>query len=71
MITLKGNSAIYECVSTDSKPTTGIDVNTLLHELDTDKWYYFKSNNTWGEVPNTGGGGSSFNCLCVGSWDWD
>ena len=60
MITLKGNSAIYECVSTDSKPTTGIDVNTLLHELDTDKWYYFKANNTWGEVPNTGGGGSSF-----------
>ncbi len=56
MITLKGNSAIYEGLSTDSKPTTGIDVNTLFHELDTNKWYYFTSE-TWAEVPNTGGGG--------------
>ena len=60
MITLKGDSAIYEGTSGDSKPTAGIDVNTLYHELDTDKWYYFKTDSTWGEVPNTGGGGSGF-----------
>lgn len=60
MITLKGGSAIYEGTSGDSKPTAGIDVNTLYHELDTNKWYYFKTDSTWGEVPNTGGGGSSF-----------
>ena len=57
MITLKGGSAIYEGTSGDSKPTAGIDVNTLYHELDTNKWYYFKTDSTWGEVPNTGGGG--------------
>lgn len=57
MITLKGSSAIYEGTSGDSKPTAGIDVNTLYHELDTNKWYYFKTDSTWGEVPNTGGGG--------------
>lgn len=60
MITLKGSSAIYEGTSGDSKPTAGIDVNTLYHELDTNKWYYFKTDSTWGEVPNTGGGGSGF-----------
>ena len=60
MITLKGGSAIYEGTSGDSKPTAGIDVNTLYHELDTNKWYYFKTDSTWGEVPNTGGGGSGF-----------
>lgn len=60
MITLKGVSAIYEGTSGDSKPTAGIDVNTLYHELDTNKWYYFKTDSTWGEAPNTGGGGSGF-----------
>lgn len=57
MITLKGSSAIYEGTTNDSKPTTGIDVNTLFHELDSNKWYYFTTSSTWVEVPNTGGGG--------------
>lgn len=56
MNTLKGNSAIYEGLSTDSKPTN-VDINTRFHELDTNKWYYFKSDLTWGETPDTGGGG--------------
>lgn len=59
MITLKGSSAIYEGTTNDSKPTTGIDVNTLFHELDSNKWYYFTTSSTWVEVPNTGGGGGS------------
>ena len=57
MITLKGSSAIYEGTTNDSKPTTSIDVNTLFHELDSNKWYYFTTSSTWVEVPNTGGGG--------------
>lgn len=59
MITLKGSSAIYEGTTNDSKPTTDIEVNTLFHELDTNKWYYFTTSSTWVEVPNTGGGGGS------------
>jgi len=59
MITLKGSSAIYEGTTNDSKPTTNIEVNTLFHELDTNKWYYFTTSSTWVEVPNTGGGGGS------------
>lgn len=59
MITVKGNSAIYEGPTIDEMYTTGIDVNTLFHELNTNKWYYFTSE-TWAEVPNTGGGGGGF-----------
>lgn len=60
MITVKGNSAIYEGPTIDEMYTTGIEVNTLFHELNTNKWYYLTADTTWVEVPNTGGGGSSF-----------
>ena len=60
MITVKGNSAIYEGPTIDEMYTTGIDVNTLFHELNINKWYYLTADTTWVEVPNTGGGGSSF-----------
>lgn len=56
MITVKGNSAIYEGPTIDEMYTTGIDVNTLFHELNTNKWYYLTADTTWVEVPNTGGG---------------
>lgn len=55
MVTNKGASANLECKSTDVKPTTGVDVNTKIHELDTDKWYYF-TGETWAEIPSSGGG---------------
>jgi len=56
MVTNKGASANLECKSTDVKPTTGVDVNTKIHELDTDKRYYF-TGETWAEIPSSGGGG--------------
>ena len=56
MVTNKGASANLECKSTDVKPTTDVDVNTKIHELDTDKWYYF-TGDTWAEIPSSGGGG--------------
>ena len=55
MVTNKGASANLEGKSTDVKPTTGVDVNTKFHELDTDKWYYF-TGETWAEIPSSGGG---------------
>lgn len=60
MITVKGDSAIYEGPTIDEMYTTGIEVNTLFHELNTNKWYYLTADTTWAEVPNTGGGGSGF-----------
>ena len=56
MVTNKGASANLECKSTDVKPTTGVDVNTKIHELDTDKWYYF-TGETWAEIPGSSSGG--------------
>ena len=50
MVTNKGASANLEGKSTDVKPTTGVDVNTKFHELDTDKWYYF-TGETWADIP--------------------
>ena len=58
MVTLKGYTANLEGLSTDSKPTD-VEVNTIFHALDTDKYYYFDGEN-WTEIPNSGGGGSSF-----------
>ena len=55
MITLKGNSGIYEGLSTDSKPSD-VEVNTEFHELDTDKTYYYDGT-AWQEEPASGGGG--------------
>ena len=55
MVTLKGNSGIYEGLSrTDTKPLD-VEVNTEFHELDTDKWYYFDGTE-WQEEPARGGG---------------
>ena len=58
MVTLKGYTANLIGKSTDSKPTD-VEVNTIFHELDTDKKYYFDGT-TWTEIPNTGGGGGGF-----------
>ena len=55
MITLKGYTANYAGKSTDTKPTD-VEVNTIFHALDTNKYYYFDGTN-WTEIPNTGGGG--------------
>lgn len=55
MVTLKGYTANYAGKSTDTKPTD-VEINTIFHELDTDKYYYFDGTQ-WNEIPNTGGGG--------------
>ena len=55
MVTLKGYTANLDGKSTDSKPTD-VEVNTIFHELDTDKRYYFDGT-TWNEMPSSGGGG--------------
>ena len=48
-VTLNGASAEYKGLSTDSKPTEGIAVNTLFLELDTGDFYYFNGS-TWQKV---------------------
>lgn len=58
MTTQKGYTANYDCLSTDVKPLDK-DINSIMHELDTDKYYYFDGTQ-WNEMPNSGGGGSSF-----------
>ena len=55
MVTLKGYTANYAGKSTDTKPTD-VEINTVFHALDTDKYYYFDGTQ-WNEIPNTGGGG--------------
>ena len=37
------------CISTDTKPTDGIAVNSLAQELDTNKTYYFDGT-SWSEI---------------------
>ncbi len=49
MITRNGESAGLQGKSTDQKPTTA-DVNELFLELDTGKFYYFDTDETWKEV---------------------
>ena len=39
----------YRCLSTDTKPTEGIEVNTVAWELDTNKFTYF-TGEEWAEV---------------------
>lgn len=39
----------YRGLSTDTKPVEGVPENSLLLQLDTDKFYYF-SNGSWKEV---------------------
>lgn len=55
MVTLKGYTANMLGLSTDQKPTDA-EVNTIIRELDTNKYYYFDGTD-WNEIPNTGGGG--------------
>lgn len=57
-ITQKGYTANLEGLSTDTKPTD-VELNTIFHALDTDKYYYFDGTD-WNEMPNSGGGGSGF-----------
>ena len=39
----------YKCLSTDTKPTEGVAVNSLLLELDTGDFYYFNGE-SWAKV---------------------
>ena len=58
MVTMKGNSGIYEGPSVSEMANEpNIEVNTIFHELDSGKWYYYKTDETWAEIPNAGGGG--------------
>lgn len=61
-ITKDGPQEMYsagDCLSTDTKPTTGISNGSALYEMDTGKNYkYDAENKQWREVPAGGGGGS-------------
>ena len=57
MITLKGNTANLEGLSTDQKPND-VPVNTEFRELDTNCRFYF-TGESWEEIPSSGGGGGS------------
>ena len=39
----------WKCLSTDTKPTTGVTTNDLLLELDTGDFYYF-TGEAWAKV---------------------
>lgn len=54
-VTLKGQTAVYEGVSTDTKPTDA-DNNAIFKELDTGIRYYYDGTD-WNEIPSSGGGG--------------
>lgn len=49
MITLNGASANLCGLSTDSKPTTDVPVNTLFLELDTGNFWYFNGS-AWQKI---------------------
>lgn len=57
-VTLKGQTAVYEGTSTDTKPTDA-DNNAIFKELDTGIRYYYDGTD-WNEIPRSGGGGSGF-----------
>lgn len=40
-VTLNGATANYIGLSTDNKPTTNVEVNSMFLELDTGNFYYF------------------------------
>lgn len=44
-ITLNGSRANYMGLSTDTKPTEGVQINTIFLELDTGDFYYFDGEN--------------------------
>lgn len=54
-VTLKGQTAVYEGTSTDTKPTDA-DNNAIFKELDTGIRYYYDGTD-WNEIPSSGGGG--------------
>ena len=54
-VTLKGQTAVYEGTSTDTKPTDA-DNNSIFKELDTGIRYYYDGTD-WNEIPSSGGGG--------------
>lgn len=45
-----GTGKSYSGVSTDSKPTTGVQVNDLFLELDTGEFYYWGADSDWHKV---------------------
>ena len=48
----------YACLSTDSKPTTGISNGSTCIVMNTGKTYIFdEENGEWEELPGSGGGG--------------
>ena len=49
MITLNGSTANFMGLSTDTKPTEDVDINTLFLELDTGDFYYFDGT-AWAKV---------------------
>ena len=53
-----GDYPFYEfaCLSTDTKPTSLVPENSICHEIDTGKHFYF-SNGEWKELPSKGGSG--------------
>lgn len=53
-----GDYPFYEfaCLSTDTKPTSLVPENSICHEIDTGKHFYF-SNGEWKELPPKGGSG--------------
>ena len=55
-VTQKGYTANILGLSTDTKPTTDIDINKIFWELDTNKYYYFDGSD-WNQMPSSGGGG--------------
>jgi hypothetical protein len=56
-VTLKGQTAVYEGTSTDTKPTDA-DNNAIFKELDTGISYYYDGTD-WNEIPSSGGGGGT------------
>ena len=63
-VTLKGSAAELMGLSTDSKPSDP-DLNTIFHELDTGKMYYYDGTE-WAEgVESSGGSGGGSDCPFV------
>lgn len=46
----------YACLSTDTKPASLVPENSICHEIDTGKHFYF-GNGEWKELPPKGGSG--------------
>lgn len=49
-VTNEGSSTNLKGKSTDSKPTTGVELNALFLELDTGDFYYFDTDDDWHKV---------------------